>query len=273
MLLCGTVHYYFGNFQSRWDFDPRQRSGPDVGRVNVTVLEPIRNRILNSLSGEDADLLIPQLKPVEFKVRHVFFNANQPIRSVVFPEAGFASVVATSGPGHSLEVGIIGSEGLIGVPVILGEARSPHQSYAQVAGHGYRIGAERLWTVMKQSWQLADVLLRFACAFLVQVAHSALANGRFTIEARLARWLLMAHDRVERDDVALTHEFLSMMLGVRRAGVTTALHTLESNGVIRATRGHISICDRRGLEKIAGACYGVPENELAHVGLRHPSKG
>ena len=238
----------------------------------MTVLGPIRNKVLSSLSEEDADRLIPQLQPVEFEVRHVFFNANQTIKSVVFPEAGFASVVATSGSGHSLEVGIIGSEGLIGVPVILGEARSPHQSYAQVAGHGHQIEAKRLWAAMKQSWPLADVLLKFAYAFLIQVAHSALANGRFTIEARLARWLLMAHDRVERDDVALTHEFLSMMLGVRRPGVTTALNTLESNGVIRATRGHISICDRRRLERIAGACYGVPENELAHVGLRHSPK-
>jgi hypothetical protein len=109
------------------------------------------------------------------------------------------------------------------------------------------------------------------CLCLSVGSFSALANSRFT--RRVARWLLMAHDRVEHDDVALTHEFLSMMLGVRRPGVTTALNTLESNGVIHATRGHISICDRRGLEKIAGACYGVPENELAHVGLRHSSKG
>lgn len=230
------------------------------------------NKLLASLSKGDAEFLLPQLQPVEFKVRHVFFNANQPIKTVVFPEAGFASVVATSGSGHSLEVGIIGSEGVVGVPVILGEARSPHQSYAQVAGYGHQIDAKKLWAAMRQSWPLADALLKFAYAFLIQVAHSALANGRFTIEQRLARWLLMAHDRVERDDVALTHEFLSMMLGVTRPGVTTALHKLESAGVIRATRGHISISDRRGLEKIAGACYGVPENELAHVGLKPSPK-
>jgi len=238
----------------------------------VTELNGVRNRLLASLSKGDAELLIPQLQPVEFAVRHVFFKANQPIKTVVFPEAGFASVVATSGAGHSLEVGIIGSEGAVGVPVILGEARSPHQSYAQVAGYGHQIDAKSLWAVMKQSWPLADVMLKFAYAFLIQVAHSALANGRFTIEQRLARWLLMAHDRVEQHDVPLTHEFLSMMLGVRRPGVTVALNKLESSGVIHANRGHILICNRRGLERIAGPCYGVPESELAHVGLKPPSK-
>ena len=120
---------------------------------------------------------------------------------------------------------------------------------------------------------MADVLLKFAYAFLVQVAHSALANGRFTIEERLARWLLMAHDRVDGDDVSLTHEFLSMMLGVRRSGVTTALQGLERQQAVRASRGHILICNRLALERIAGACYGVPESELARVGLAKDKAG
>lgn len=243
------------------------REAPGYEAKDMAHLTPLRNRLIASLSKEDAELLIPQLKPIEYKVRHSFFKAHQPIKTIVFPESGFASVVATSPSGESLEVGVIGSEGLIGVPVILGLNRSPHESYAQVAGHGFQIRSDSLWATMKRSWPLADVLLKFAYAFLVQVAHSALANGRFSVEERLARWLLMAHDRAEGDDVALTHEFLSMMLGVRRAGVTTALHNLERKRVVRATRGHILISDRSGLERIAGACYGVPESELARVGL------
>lgn len=236
-------------------------------------LTSVHNRLLASLSQADAERLIPQLRPIEFKVRHIFFKAHQPIKTIVFPESGFASVVATSKTGESLEVGVIGSEGLVGVPVILGQERSPHESYAQIAGHGFQIESESLWAIMKQSWPLADVLLKFAYAFLVQVAHSALANGRFTIEERLARWLLMAHDRVDGDDIALTHEFLSMMLGVRRSGVTTALQSLERQQAVRAARGHILICDRPALERIAGACYGVPESELARVGLAKDKAG
>jgi CRP-like cAMP-binding protein len=239
--------------------DPRRNASSKGG--------PARNRLLGSLSQRDADLLAPRLEPIDVPVRHTFFKAHQPIKTVVFLESGFASVVATTPSGHALEVGIIGREGMVGVPVILGQPRTPHESYAQVAGHGFQMQADALWEAMRQSWSLADVLLKFAYAFLVQVTHSALANGRFSVERRLARWLLMAHDRVEGDDVALTHEFLSMMLGVRRAGVTTALHILERNDTIRAERGHIAILDRKGLEKLAGDCYGVPESELAHVGL------
>jgi hypothetical protein len=161
---------------------------------------------------------------------------------------------------------------MIGVPVIFGETRTPYESYAQVGGHGLEMKAANLWAAMKASWPLADVLLKFAYSFLVQVTHSALAISRFSIEQRLARWLLMAHDRVDQDDVPLTHAFLSMMLGCRRASVTDALNILERRDLILAARGHIFIRDRRGLEEVAGTCYGVPESELAHVGLLdHPT--
>ena len=228
-------------------------------------LKSVSNRLLASLSQRDAALLLPHLRPIKFKVRHVFFKPYRPIETVVFPETGFASVVATAKSGRSLEVGIIGREGVIGVPVIFGQTLTPYESYAQIAGHGFEMNAKTLWGVMKQSWPLADVLLKFAYAFLVQVTHSALANARFTTEERLARWLLMAHDRHDEDDIALTHEFLSMMLGTRRASVTEALHVLEREGFIRAARGHVFIRRRKGLEKRADGCYGAPESELAHV--------
>ena len=138
-------------------------------------------------------------------------------------------------------------------------------SYAQVGGAGFEIRADILWDAMKQSWPLADVLLTFAYAFLIQVTHSALAQARFTTEQRLARWLLMAQDRTG-DEIPLTHEFLAMMLGTRRASVTDALHVLEECRTIEFKRGRISVRDRPGLEKAAGDCYGLPESELARVG-------
>ena len=121
---------------------------------------------------------------------------------------------------------------------------------------------------MQKSWPIADVLLKFAYTFLIQVTHSALALSRFSNEQRLARWLLMAQDRVDADEVPLTHEFLSMMLGTRRASVTDALHLLERDKTISQKRGRISILDRPRLEKVAADCYGLPESELARVGLR-----
>ena len=226
-----------------------------------------RNRILASLSPGDFGSLAPHLDPVAFKVRHVFFRPHEPIETVVFPESGFASVVATTESGRSLEVGIIGREGVIGVPVIFGQTLTPYDSYAQVAGAGFEIRADILWGAMKQSWPLADILLKFAYAFLIQVTHSALANARFSNEQRLARWLLMAQDRVDDDEIPLTHEFLAMMLGTRRASVTDALHVLEECGTIESKRGRIWVRDRPGLEKAAGDCYGLPESELARVGL------
>jgi CRP-like cAMP-binding protein len=226
------------------------------------------NRLLASLSPADFQLLAPHLKPIEFKVRHVFFKPHEPIEVVVFPESGFASVVAVTDSGQSLEVGIIGREGVIGVPVIFGQTLTPYDSYAQAAGAGFEIKADILWTAMQKSWPLADVLLKFAYTFLIQVTHSALAISRFSIEQRLARWLLMAQDRIEGDEVPLTHEFLAMMLGTRRASVTDALHLLEGHQAISTRRGRILITDRPGLEKIAGDCYGLPESELARVGLQ-----
>jgi len=225
------------------------------------------NRLLASFSPGDAELLAPHLNPIEFKVRHVFFRPREPIEMVVFPESGFASVVATTESGRSLEVGIIGREGVVGVPVIFGQTLTPYDSYAQVAGAGFEIKSDVLWGTMQKSWPIADVLLKFAYTFLIQVTHSALALSRFSTEQRLARWLLMAQDRVDSDEVTLTHEFLSMMLGTRRASVTDALHLLEGRKIITQKRGRISIGDRRQLEKVAGDCYGLSESELARVGL------
>jgi CRP-like cAMP-binding protein len=235
--------------------------------MSPSLLSSSANRLLASLSPGDAETLAPHLKPIEFKVRHVFFKPRQPIEVVVFPESGFASVVAITDMGHSLEVGIIGREGVVGVPVIFGQTLTPYDSYAQAAGAGFEIKADILWTAMQQSWPIADVLLKFAYTFLIQVTHSALAISRFSTEQRLARWLLMAQDRGDSNEVLLTHEFLSMMLGTRRASVTGALHLLESDKTISTKRGRILICDRSRLEKVAGDSYGLAESEFARLGI------
>jgi CRP-like cAMP-binding protein len=222
------------------------------------------NRILSRLSQEEFGLLRPYLEAVELPVRKQLESRNKPIEAVYFIEHGFASVVA-NGTGRSIEVGIIGREGMTGLPVIMGTDRSPHETYMQVGGDGQRMSSAKLSQAVDESPALHRHLLRYGHAFVVQTAQTALANGRSKIEERLARWLLMANDRLDGDEVPLTHEFLSVMLGVRRPGVTVALDLLEKEGLIQAKRRAIAIVDRTGLRKISNGAYGAPEAEFKRL--------
>jgi CRP-like cAMP-binding protein len=223
------------------------------------------NRILSRLSRDDLDLLTPSLSPIDLPLRKSLEAPNKAIDYVYFPERGFASVVANGSDGALIEVGLIGHEGMTGLAVIMGANRSPNATYMQLAGRGWRIGAANLRSMMEESVSLQKILLQYAHVFMMQTSQTALANGRSKVDDRLARWLLMAHDRVVGNDLALTHEFLGIMLGVRRSGVTVALGALENKGLIRAARGTITILNRKALEKIAGAAYGVPEAEFKRL--------
>jgi CRP-like cAMP-binding protein len=220
-----------------------------------------RNQLLGALSASDFDLLDSRLVLVPLKIRHVCEEAHRPIRYVYFPEEGIASVVAVGSDGKQIEIGIIGLEGMTGVGIVMGNHRSPHATYVQVAGQAQRITVPHFREAMDGSKTLQPLLLKFAQVFMIQTAHTAIANGHATLEERLARWLLMAHDRLDGDELPLTHEFLALMLGVRRAGVTNTVHSLESNRLIRSQRGRITVVDRDGIEKVAGAFYGTPEAE------------
>ena len=219
-----------------------------------------KNRILSKLSADDLALLKPDLEPVELPLRRVLETPDQPITHSYFIEYGLASIIA-SNKHKKLEVGLIGCEGVTGLPIILGNDRSPNETFMQVAGHGVRVPAQKLREAIAQSRSLELGLLAFAHSFLNQTANTALSNGTATLEERLARWLLMANDRLRGDEVPLTHEFLSLMLGVRRAGVTVALNYLEQRGVIRLSRKQIVITDRKGLEAAANGSYHKPEKQ------------
>ena len=225
----------------------------------------VRNRLLKAMSGDDFARLKPDLEPMVLNVKDVLVQANEPIAHVYFMEEGLASIVAISPDNERIEVGHVGREGMTGEPVLLGVTSSPNQTFIQVAGSGLRMRAEDLTAAAEASPSLRALLLRFVQTLLIQTSHSALANGRYTIQERLARWLLMCHDRMDGDDLPLTHEFLSLMLGVRRSGVTEALHALEGVQIVKAGRGHILLRDRFRLEEIAGGCYGVPEAEYAKL--------
>ena len=232
--------------------------------------QTVRNRLLKALPADDFNLLEPSLQPMPAPLRHVMFEAHKPIEHVYFPESGFASVTmpSTTGP---IELGMIGREGLVGAsPILLGVDRSPHDCFTQMAGDVLRISVADLKQAIGRSPGLGAVLLRFVQSFLVQIAQTAFANAAYTIEIRLARWLLMCHDRGQDDELGVTHEFLAMMLGVRRPGVTLATQTLEGNLLIRASRGRIVVLDRPGLEALAGESYGIAEAEYLRLIERAP---
>jgi CRP-like cAMP-binding protein len=225
----------------------------------------VRNRLLNKLSASDFALLAPHLEMVSLKERQVVEVPNKPITHVYFVETGVVSVVAVNVEDHRIEVGVIGKEGMSGVPLIFGDDRAQHSAYMQIGGNGRRMLAAAFLEAMKQSVTLRALMMKSAQAFMIQTAHTALANGRAKLEERLARWLLMAHDRLDSDAVPLTHEFLAVMLGVRRAGVTVALHSFERRGLIATRRGQLTLINRAGIEQVAGSFYGIPETELKRL--------
>jgi CRP-like cAMP-binding protein len=226
---------------------------------------PSRNRLLSVLSDGDFALLQPHLRHVALPLLYDLERPNRKIEMVYFMEAGIASIVAVQSDGIRVEVGLVGREGMSGVAVVLGGAQSPHSTYIQVAGEGQRITANELRNAQNASPSLRDLLLKFAQVFMVQTAHTAVANARAHIDQRLARWILMAHDRTDDKTIPLTHEFLSLMLGVRRAGVTEALQTLKRQKLIDTGRNQIVVRNRKGLERKAGSSYGAPEKEYRRL--------
>lgn len=226
---------------------------------------PPQNRLLQAIGPDDFDLLRPHLAPISLPLRYVVETPNRPIDEIVFVESGMCSIVALANSNRHLEVGIFGREGMSGIPVILGGDSSPQECFVQVAGEGLSMRSDDLRQAMRKSPTLQQVLLRYVQASMAQATSTSLANGRGKVEERLARWLLMTHDRVDGDELALIHEFLALMLGVRRAGVTEALHVLEGHGAIRTGRGRIVVADRARLEESAAGLYGVSEAEYRRL--------
>jgi CRP-like cAMP-binding protein len=224
-----------------------------------------RNRLLAALSPPDLALLQPHLQSRPMALRKELERPDRRIDAVYFPASGIASVVAVQPDETRVEVGLVGREGMSGLAVVLDGAQSPHSTYMQVAGEAQRIRAKELRNAMNASATLRAVLLKYAQVFMVQTAHSAIANARARIDQRLARWLLMAHDRIGDNTLPLTHEFLALMLGVRRAGVTESLQSLKRQKLIHTGRNEITVLNRRGIERVAGSSYGVPEKEYRRL--------
>lgn len=221
-----------------------------------------RNRLLELLTSADVERLSPHFKTVTFGYRMAMYEANQPIDHVYFPITGVASLVNTMANGFASEVGTIGNEGMVGLPVILNDTMGPTSVYIQVPGEGLQLPARILRDALDQSRTMRLVLTNYAHAFFNQVAQSAACNHAHELDQRCCRWLLMTHDRVQSPEFLLTQEFLAMMLGVRRTSVTLAANNLKHLKLIKYSRGHVTILDRTGLEKRSCECYAVSKREF-----------
>jgi CRP-like cAMP-binding protein len=217
------------------------------------------------LSAEDFSRLAPHLELVELGKGEVLLQPQQVVEHAFFFESGIGSIVTISPEGLEAESGIFGRDGFAPVALAMGDDRSPFRTLVQVLGEGYRVRADVLREIMQGSPGLHALLLRYVEALSIQTSYTALSNAIHPVDERLARWLLMSHDRVDGEELPLTHEFLSLMLAVRRPSVTTALHVLEGNRFIVAERGVITIRNRTRLEEFASDSYGQPEAEYERL--------
>ena len=217
-----------------------------------------RNRLLGALPVIDLAALWPKLEPIQLPLREILQIPEQPIPAVLFIETGWMSMIATLEDGDGAEVGLIGYEGMLGLPLLLDDDRDDLEAMVQCQGTALRLPAADFREALVQIPSLRPLLNRYALVHHGQVARTAACNGRHEIPQRLARWLLMAHDRAQGNDTyPMTHEFLGMMLGVRRAGISMAAMALQKAGLIRYSAGKIAITDRSGLENASCECYGI----------------
>jgi len=227
--------------------------------------DKVRNRLLSLLPHHAFETIAEALEYVELPRAFVFSDPDLPAGYAYFIESGIGSVVAITPQGQRSEVGIFGREGMTPANIVLDTASTPYAIFMQIPGYGHRLPTEALRDALRSSEDLRQLLSRFAHAMSVQTSYTGLSNSVHRIDERLARWILMCHDRTSGDQIALTHEFLSVMLAVRRSSVTTALHVLEGRHLVYSERNLITIRDRRALELFAGDAYGVPEREYQRL--------
>jgi CRP-like cAMP-binding protein len=221
-----------------------------------------RNRILGHLSNKDFQRLRKRMKLVELPMGTTLYEPSARLEHVYFPEDGVASLLTRLDDGTETEIATVGLEGMVGLPVFFGVESVPGRTIWQVPGKALVLQAKVLHRETRQGGALSDVLRLYAQGLFTQISQSASCNRRHEIVQRCSRWLLMTHDRVNGDEFALTHEFLSKMLGVRRAGVSVAAGILQKAGVIKYSRGRIKIVDREGLEGISCECYRIVREEF-----------
>jgi CRP-like cAMP-binding protein len=222
----------------------------------------ISSSILHGLPSTERDQVFPKLELVRLKLHQVIHEAGETIKSGYFVNTGLMSVLAVQRDGKSVEVGLIGKEGFVGLPLLVGYHTSPTRAVTQADGSAYRCDAGALKELLRTCPVLHQQLHRFVQQLAMQTTQIAACNRLHDVEERLGRWILMTQDRIGSDQLPLTQEFLSQMLGTRRSSVTVAAGQLQKGGLISYTRGKVTILDRKKLEQTACDCYGIVQKQL-----------
>jgi len=229
--------------------------------MSLSEIAPPENKLLAALSAKCYQRLLPDLEIVEFPLGEILYHPKQPIKYVYFPRRAAISMVNIFEDGSMVEVGVIGREGMVGIALLSGDDVSPHQAIVQIADGAWRMKAGVFKREIESNGELNNIAKRYSQALFTQVAQTAACNRMHPIVERLARWMLLMQDRIESDTLQLTHEFISTMLGARRAGVTLAAGKLQAANIIRYSRGKVTILDQEKLEEASCECHRIVRDE------------
>lgn len=222
----------------------------------------IHNELLLNLPLKERELLFPKLEFVRLRTHHVLHEPGDTLKSAYFCDTGLVSILSVFPDGKSVEVGLVGKEGFVGLPLVAGFRTAPTRAVAQIEATAFRVDGEALMVILRQCPNLERQLQQFSQIMAMQVTQIAACNRLHEVNERLARWLLMSADRIGSNSVPLTHEFLAQMLGTRRSSVTVATGMLEKAGLIAHSRGDVEIIDRKKLEEAACECYGLMQRQV-----------
>ena len=242
----------------------------EAARRAPAAAAPFRNRLLAALPPDELAVIAPHLERVELERRELLHDAQRRITHVHFIEDGIASVLSVVGDGSAVETATIGHEGMIGFEIFHGVDVTPEQAMMQVPGTAHRVRAETFRELLPRLPALRAQLHRFSVYMFTLAAQNSGCNRKHAVEQRCARWLLTVHDRMSSNELALTHDFISQMLGVRRASVTETLAALERRGLVRTGRAMVAVVDRAGLERTACECYGIVRSSYARLIEQRP---
>jgi CRP-like cAMP-binding protein len=229
--------------------------------ISSSAKHPFVNHLLAALPGEDYRRLSSDLQHVTFSLGQVIYESGGRLDYVYFPTSSVVSLLYTTEDGSTAEMGLAGNDGVVGVALFLGGDTTPNRAVVQIAGDAFRMKAKVLQEEFARGGPLQRLMLRYTQALITQISQTAVCNRLHSVEKRLCRWLLLSHDRVKSDELLMTQEFISNMLGGRRESVTVSAGRLQDAGLIHYSRGHITILDRKSLEAIVCECYHIVKEE------------
>lgn len=249
---------------------PRRRPGGapqlsargGLAAAGSTRHSPHQNHLLNALPADDLDRFAPDLELVSMSLGDVLYESGSTMRFVYFPTTSIVSLLYVMEDGASAEIAVVGNEGILGISLFMGGETTPSRAVVQSAGHGYRLRAALIKTEFSRFGPTMNLLLRYTQALITQMSQTAVCNRHHSVDQQLCRWLLLSLDRLSSNELKMTQELIANMLGVRREGVTEAAGNLQSAGLIKYSRGRITVLDRTGLEARTCECYAVVKKEF-----------